>query len=218
MIISVVSPASPDSINSLFRGFIGNPIAEEPPVYSRGLLMAAKDTTFEKDLQGERSYLFWGFTTQIDPKDAPSLQALSLILADDIIFDIREKQGMAYNMSAGIDVNHDKALFYISQGTRPQNVDTLVSQYPKFFTYAAVDTLTQDELQKSVNMYIGRMMFRRLSSINKAYYLAHSVYFNNDFNYDKQFLEELKNVKLADVKETAKKYMHAKNPVLVIVR
>jgi predicted Zn-dependent peptidase len=218
MIISVVSPASPDSINALFSSFKGNPVAEEPPVYSRGLILTSKDTTFEKDLQGERSYLFWGFTTQIDPKDAPALQALSLILADDIIFDIREKQGMAYNMSAGIDVNHDKALFYISQGTRPQNVDTLVSQYPKFFASAAVDTLTQDQLQKSVNMYLGRMMFRRLSSINKAYYLAHSVYFNNDFNYDKQFLEELKNVKLADVKEAAKKYMHAKNPVLIIVR
>jgi len=218
MIISVVSPAPPDSINTLFSNFKGASVTEEPPVYSRGLQLAAKDTTFEKDLKGERSYLFWGFTTQIDPKDAPALQALSLMLADNIIFDIREKQGMAYNMSAGIDVNNDKALFYISQGTRPQNVDILIKQYPHFFNTAAVDTLTQEELQKSVNMYLGRMMFRRLSSINKAFYLANSAYFHNDFNYDKQFLEELKNVKLADIKEVAKKYMHPKNPVKVIIR
>ena len=61
-------------------------------------------------------------------------------------------------------------------------------------------------------------MFRRLSSINQAYYLANSLYFQNDFNYDKTFLENLKNVKLSDVKEAAKKYMQIKNPVFVIIR
>ena len=218
MIVSVASPEDPESINNLFNNFNNEPLLEEPAVYSKSLILSQKETTIEKDGQGERSYLFWGFTKNIDPKDAPSLQALSLVLADDIIFDIREKQGMAYGMSAGIEVINDKALFYISQGTRPQNVDKLVPQYPKFFTLAAVDTLTEGELQKSINMYLGKMMFRRLSSINQAYYLANSLYFQNDFNYDKTFLENLKNVKLSDVKEAAKKYMQIKNPVFVIIR
>lgn len=218
MIISVVSPATPDSINTLFSQFSGTPYTEKLQVFNKSLLLLQKETTIEKEGKGERSYLFWGFTLQIDPKDAPALQALSLILSDNIVFDIREKQGMAYHMSAGIEVINDKALFYINQGTRPQNVDKLISQYPRFFTVSAIDTLTQEELEKSVNMYLGRMMFRRLSSINQAYYLANSLYFQNDFNYDKQFLDRLKNVKLADVKSVAKKYMKVKNQVLVIVR
>ena len=218
MIISAVSPVAPDTINNLFRGFKSEPVTEKLPVYSKALQLVSKDTTFEKDLEGQRSYLFWGFTTQIDPKDAPALQALSLMLADNIIFDIREKQGMAYNMSAGIDIDNDKALFYISQGTRPQNVDKLIPQYPGFFSPTVVDTFTTEALQKSVNMYLGRMMFRRLSSINKAYYLAHSLYFHNDYNYDKKFLEDLKKVTLDDVKAVAGKYMHAKNRILVVIR
>ena len=67
-------------------------------------------------------------------------------------------------------------------------------------------------------MYLGKMMFRRLSSINQAYYLGNSLYFQNNFNYDKQFLESLKNVKLSDVKEAARKYMQINNPVSVIIR
>jgi predicted Zn-dependent peptidase len=67
-------------------------------------------------------------------------------------------------------------------------------------------------------MYLGRMMFRRLSSINQAYYLGHSLYFENNFNYDKQFLDALKKVNLADVKNAAKKYMVIKNPLSIIVR
>ena len=125
---------------------------------------------------------------------------------------------MAYGMSAGVDVINDKAQFFISQGTRPQNVDKLMPQYPGFFKQTMVDKLTQAELEKSINMYLGRMMFRRLSSINQAYYLGNSLYFENNYKYDKQFLDALKKVTLADVKSAAKKYMVIKDPVSIIVR
>ena len=218
MVISVVSPSNPDSVNALFDqlGFVA--VKDEPSVFTPTFSIPTKPATVEKPGSGERSYACWGFITQIDPNDAPMLQALSLVLADDIVFDIREKQGMAYNMSAGVEVIKDKALFFISQGTRPQNIDKLVPQYPKFFRIAALDSLTQEKLEKSISMYLGRMMFRRLSSINQAFYLGSSIYFFNDYNYDKVFLEQLKKVKLADVKSTAKKYMNGENPLLLIVR
>jgi len=218
MIVSVVSPGNPDSVNNLFADFAGTPVTDEYPVYTPTYLDQNKSVAIDTAGGGERSYLFWGFERKIDPKDAPALQALSLVLANKIIFDIREKQGMAYNMSAGVDVIKDKALFFISQGTRPQNVDKLVPQYPGFFKQAMVDKLTQADLEKSINMYLGRMMFRRLSSINQAYYLGNSLYFENNYNYDKQFLDALKKVTLADVKNAAKKYMEIKNPLSLIVR
>ena len=218
MIICVVSPGSPERVHALFEEFAPAPISREPEVFTPTLAMQGKGVTIEKAGHGERSYIFWGFTSQIGPNDAPALQALSLVLADNIVFDIREKQGMAYHMSAGIEVIEDKALFYINQGTRPPNVDKLVVQYPRFFTRAAIDTLTQEGLEKSINMYLGRMMFRRLSSINQAYYLATSLYFFNDIHHDRKFFQELRKVTLADVKRAAKKYMNVKNSVLVIVR
>lgn len=219
MIISVVSPGVPDSLNALFKQFYVSPAQTEDPVFTPSFLLQSKPVAIDKPgAGGERSYIFWGFTTTIDPKDAPVLQALSLVLSTEIIFDIREKQGMAYNMSAGIEVIKDKALFYISQGTRPQNVDKLVPQYPGFFQMKTIDSLTQDGLEKSVNMYLGRMMFRRLSSINQAFYLGSSLYFYDNYAYDKQFLDELKNVKLDDVKKAAQKYMVVQNPMSLIVR
>jgi predicted Zn-dependent peptidase len=218
MIVSVVSPASPDSVRAMFASFATSPMKDEPPVFTPTYAMQTAPVTVEKPGGGERSYLFWGFTVQIDPKDAPALQALSLILSNDIVFDIREKQGMAYRISAGIDVIRDKALFYINQGTRPQNVEKLVPQYPGFFRASALDSVTQADVEKSVNMYLGRMMFRRLSSINQAFYVGSSLYFTGDYNDDKQILDSLRAVTLADVKAVAKKYMVVKNPVLVVVK
>ncbi len=218
MIISVVSPAAPEKVNDLFTQFNGTKVSNEVPVFNKSLLILDKDVKIEKEGKGERSYLFWGFTTPIDPADAPALRALSLILSDEIVFDIREKQGMAYQMSAGIEIINNKALFFINQGTRPQNVDTLASQYPKFFSLKMLDKLTQADLEKSISMYLGRIAFRRLSSINQAYYMANSLYFHNDINYEKNILEKLKNITVKDVKDAASKYMKIKNPILVIVR
>ncbi len=221
MIISVVSPAAPDSIHKLFAGFKSDTatlLSSDGTAWDRGLQNPTKPINLEKQGGGAQSYLFWGFVQNIDAKDKPALQALSLILRDHIIFDIREKQGLAYRMSAGISLKQDKALFYIHMATRPQNVDKLLPQYPGFFTAASLDSLTAGELEKSLNMYLGRMMFRRLSSINRAYYLGHSYYFHNDINYDGDFLEHLKKVTVENVKQVAKKYMHVQNPVSVVVR
>ena len=218
MIISVVSPASPETVEPLFAPLAFAQVKNEPPVFTPTYAAQTKPVTIEKAGPGDRSYIFWGFGTDIDPADAPVLQALSLVLSDNIVFDIREKQGMAYGMTAGVDVINDKALFFVSQGTRPQNVDKLVPQFPRFFQMSVLDSLTQDQLDKSVTMYLGRMMFRRLSSVNQAFYLGTSVYFHNDETYDQRFLAQLKDVKLADVKNAAKKYMKVSSPLLVIVR
>ena len=218
MIISVVSPASPESVSLLFDQFGYSPIANEPATYTPLLRTAGKPESIERVIGADRSYVFWGFVQPVDQNDAPALQALSLILSDNITFDIREKQGMAYGISAGVDVIRDKALFFISQGTRPQNVSKLVPQYPRFFETSRLDSLTQADLDKSINMFLGRMMFRRLSSINQAFYLGQSSYFFKDYMYDARFLDRLRNVKLADVKQVAKNYMHGTNPQCVVVR
>jgi predicted Zn-dependent peptidase len=216
MIISAVSPLSPDSLNTLFAAFGENTVKPEisaMAAYNRGLKMPSEAVAVEKEGGGEQSYLFWGFMKEVEKADKPALKALSLVLADRIIFDIREKQGMAYRMSAGIDIKKDMALFYIRMGTRPQNVDTLIPQYPGFFDPKLLESLGAEELQKSVNMYLGRMMFRRLSSIN-----GHSYYFYGDIEYDEDFLNALKTVTTADVQRVANKYMKVQNPLQVVVR
>jgi predicted Zn-dependent peptidase len=221
MIISTVSPLSPDSLNRLFAGFganIAKPEFVSTPAYNRSFKMPTEPVSVEKEGGGEQSYLFWGFIKKIEKADKPALKALSLVLADRIIFDIREKQGMAYRMSAGIDMKKDAAQFYIRMGTRPQNVDKLIPQYPGFFDPKLLESLGAEELQKSVNMYLGRMMFRRLSSINQAYYLGHSYYFYDDINYDENFLNDLKTVTVGDVQRVANQYMKAENSVQVVVR
>ena len=121
-------------------------------------------------------------------------------------------------MSTGIELNQNKALFYFRLGTRPQNEELLVPQLPGFFNPDMLNDITEEDVTKSINMYLGRMMFRRLSSINQAYYLAHSYYFHDDIYYDQNFYERLGGVTLEDVVLVGEKYLHIENPISIIVR
>jgi predicted Zn-dependent peptidase len=220
IIVSTVSPASAEELNNYFSSFEAEQIKQplNEPAYLRKYTEVNEAHTIIDTVGGEQAYLFYGFLKSIDDNNKAALKALSLLLGDKIVFDIREKQGLAYRMSAGINVIENTALFYINMGTRPENVDKLVPQFPNFFTEEFSNSFTEDELIKRVNMYLGRMMFRRLSSINQAYYLAHSYYFDGDIFADEESLTKLKQVTLQDVKAVVEKYMKVENPVEVIIR
>ncbi|WP_456439518.1 M16 family metallopeptidase [Caldithrix abyssi] len=218
MIIAVVSSEKPEEVKKWFAEFKGMPLDQEPPPVTKKIKLHDRPVEIEKQGNGQRSYIFWGFVKTIDAQDAPALKVLSLLLGDKIVFQIREKQGMAYRMRAGINVHNDRALFYVSQGTVPENVDALLKQYPSFFKPQVAEEFNEEAVIKSVNMFLGRMMFRRLSSINQAYYLTHSYYFHQNINYDEDFLQALKQVTLKDVRLVAQKYLQVENPIKIIVR
>ena len=218
MIISISSPEEINKVNKLYDDFFTKNGKVDVTAWDPGFRMRDKSIKIEKKGMGKRSYLFWGYTKKIDPNDQVALQALSLHLSDKIVFDIREKMGMAYRMSAGIKVKKGNALFYIKLGTRPKNVDKLLKIFPKFFNGKSVNNLAGTELERLVNMFLGRMMFRRLSSINRAYYYSYACYFKKDINYFSKFFHKLKNIKVENLKRVARKYLTPENPALIIVR
>jgi predicted Zn-dependent peptidase len=221
MIISVVSPKIPEKVFNLFQ-WKAEPLSDQYGIidvpYVRQLKVINAPVKKEIESDGERSFLFWGYVRNIEDSDKPALEALGLLLSDHIVFEIREKQGRAYRMKAGIDIVGSRALFYINLGTRPENIDAILEQTEAFFNKETVELFNDFKLQKSLNMYLGRMMFRRLSSINKGYYLGHSEYFHQNIMYDSEFLSKLKTVTLSEIKKVAEKYLQPINPVTVIVR
>jgi predicted Zn-dependent peptidase len=219
MIVSVVSPEENEKIYAYFSNFMksGGSIGKELG-YVKQLNELNAPQKIELEGGGEQSYLYYGFQKLVSESDKPALQVLSLILSDNIIFDIREKKGLAYSMSAGIKIVKDKAMFYIEMGTRPENADQIIPQFPEYFTPEFSAIITDQMVKKAVNMYLGKMMFRRLSSINQAYYLGYSKYFYDDIYHDSKSLDQLKMVTSDNVKEMIKKYMIVENPIEIYIR
>ncbi len=220
IIISVVSKESPEKVNGYFANFEGTNITPELTgiAKQRGFKKWDKPKSIKKDGGGEQSHTFYGFVKNVDKADEPALTILSRMLADDISFNIREKQGLAYRMSSGINIVDGKALVYVEVPTQPKNVEKLIPQFEGLFNPNFANKKTDEDLEKTINMYLGKMMFRRLSSINQAYYLAHSYYYDGDITSDEKNLEAIKNVKLDDIKRVAEKYLKAENSIEIVIR
>jgi len=218
MIISVVSKKEPEKINEYFKNFKSlTDNRFEGLAKERGFKKYNKPNKVEENVGGEQSYTFYGFVKDYNKDDEAALTILSLMLKDDLVFNIREKQGLAYRMSAGIKMVDGRALIFVNIPTQPHNVKKLKKQFSHLFSPKFADKISENSLERTVNMYLGKMMFRRLSSINQAYYLAHSYYFDGDINADKASLNALKNVSLKDIKRIAKKYLKIVNPIEIII-
>ncbi len=167
---------------------------------------------------GKQSYLFWGYAKSITPLDVAPLTVLSLMLRDQILFDVRETQGLAYRMAVGIEFHGDQVLISLNMGTRPENIDILLPQMETLFSADYLKNIDQKDLDRLVNKHLGRMSFQRLSSANQGYYAAHSLYFFGDVDYDDNLLTALSAVTVADVERVAKQYLRAENPWQIVVR
>ncbi len=220
MIISVVSKLPTEEIEKLYsdfkksvpKDFNSNPIEK--------VTFRENQTPIEtvEKVKSPRAFLYYGFIKQIEESEKSAILALSLILQDKITFDIREKQGLAYNMGVGIELRENSAMFYINMGSQNKNVEILTKQFPEKFTRKYLGEITQEELTKRINMYLGKMMFRRLSSINQGFYLGESFYYQNDFEFDSKVLENLKKVTLAEVQKVADKYLSPANEIKIVVK
>jgi predicted Zn-dependent peptidase len=217
-VVSAVSPQPTTLVAKQLLSGVSTSPSKEYALTEKAYQTPSSSFAIDTPGGGERSYLFWGFVKDIDPADKAAIKALSLLLSDKIIFDVREKQGMAYRMSATSNVRDNKVLFYITLGTRPQNTDVLVPQFPKLMSKEYLGDISETDVQKAINMYLGRMMFRRLSSVNQAYYLGTSLFFHDDMNEDQSQLNALKKVTLEDVNRVAAKYLSAENPISIVVR
>ncbi len=220
MIISVVSNRSPEKIAKLYSDFRASVpkdfIAAKPK--PKTFAEINREIKIEKNTNGKRAYLYYGFQKKIEKNERAAIKALSLILSDKIVFDIREKQGLAYGMSAGAETRGNKTMFYIEMGTRPENADKLVEQFPEKFDPDYIGEITETELKKRVNHYLGKMLFRRLSGVNQGFYLGRSYYYYGDYARDERELEALKKVTVEEVRKVAEKYLNPENEILIVVK
>ena len=221
MIVSVVSSESVaeviESINASIQSGT-NSAATAFEVDDLRLNSINSPVNIELEAGGKQSYLYYGYTKSVAAQDIAPLEVLSLMLRDQAVFDIREKQGLAYRMSVGIKVHGDQAIAYLNMGTRPENIDILTPQMQTVFSPSYLPTIDQENLERLINKHLGRMSFQRLSSANQGYYAAHSLYFYNDINHDKDRLMKLAAVTMDDVKRVANKYLQPENPWQIVVR
>ena len=167
-------------------------------------------------MDGNRAFFFGGFTKTIQNRHLAALKALSVLLSEQIQFKIREELGMAYGINSGIEIIEDRALFYLRFATAPKNIGTIQKIWPTFFQSNNFTAISEITFKKTINKYLGRMAFRKLSSINQGFYLGKALYNGTGPNDDQKQLDDLKKLNLETLYEVALEYLDSKVPLEII--
>jgi len=146
--------------------------------------------------------------------------ALSLaieILSSRLQLNLREKQGLAYSVGAGVRYLGDFGWFTASIGTGYKNFEIARAGILAEIEKLKSEPLEQTELDKARNSLWGSMLMRNMSCINQAYNMAYYEFVGVGCDYDDNYRDRLDRVTISDVQTAARNFLETHNYVLAYV-
>ena len=147
-------------------------------------------------------------------KDAAAISIASAILSDRLYLNLREKQGLAYSVGAGVRFDKDFGVNYSVIGSGAENYKTAVEGILLEIDKLKLDGPKIEELNKAKNQTWGRLMSAKLSSINQAYYIGLNEFYGYSVNHDAEYLSQLSEISIDDIRRVASKYFKTDNYVI----
>jgi len=144
---------------------------------------------------------------------------MTSILSYRMMFDLRETRGLAYRLS--IRTGSDGSVTWVTadMGTGVDQVDEALAGIRSYFESSSLDDITQEEIDKTVNLAKGRYMLRNLTRLGQSYYMGYHEFYDGDYQIALSRSEPGERITPADVKRVADQYLEIpENHTLVIVR
>ena len=173
---------------------------------------------FREALGKRQSYVRIGYLIDhIPAEDRAALTVANDILSENMSFELREVQGLAYSMGSSLAVEGDWGYLMISMGTGPQNLEKAVEGIKKQLAVFADSEFSEREVTKAKNSFIGWRNMRLLTSANRAYYMGIHTMAGAEPDEEFKRLEEIGNVTSSEVNRCLKKYFQPDKLLTVIV-
>ncbi|MGD8394281.1 MAG: pitrilysin family protein [Candidatus Eiseniibacteriota bacterium] len=169
-------------------------------------------------LDAEQATLLVGTVFEISESDAAPLDVAIGLLSDRLAFELRERQGLAYSIGAGVTRYGGVARVVASMGTRPENVAIARDGLVEGFRTLAAAPVDDDAVRSVAKSRIGRMRMRQVSRIGQAYAMSMEELQGVPLGTDRAELAAQLEVVPDDVERVARRYLDGAPLVEVIVR
>lgn len=166
-------------------------------------------------MEKEQVYIYIGGPTiGIGHEDAAALSLAGSVLSDRLQEELREKQGLAYSVGAGVSFDKDFGWYVAAMGTGKENFaiarDGMLDEIRRLQT----EGVTPNELKKAKNSKWGTSLMRNLSRVNQAYNMGVHEFLGVGYNYRDEWIDAIRGVTAEDVVRAAKKYFSAEKYIL----
>ncbi len=216
MIVAIVSGRPIDEVRQWVMNTLGSLSAER--IESAPLLaykVMTGQVTNHVELPKEQINLYvGGLLPGATDKDASALRVATSVLSERLYKTIRERDGLAYSVGAGLQFDKQVGWYYCVMGTGAENYQKAVDGIRLEVDKLRLDGPTLSELRRAKNSYWGRLMRSKLSAVNQAYYLGVEADLGQGIGHDADLLTDLAEVSASDVRRVASKYFPVNGAVM----
>ncbi|MFH1734048.1 MAG: pitrilysin family protein [bacterium] len=219
IILTVLTSHDSETVMEHLEGFFKdwNNISELPQIKSDKPVFEAR----REEITGgkEQSYLAMGYSFDlIDAADKAPLTIMNSILSDRMQFQLREKEGLAYSLGSSVSFHDDWAVWGARIGTGSQNLARAEEGIIEQVNELQKANLSDDDIVKARNAYLGRLAMRGLTRVNRAYMMGLNELRGQPLDQYNQWMDQLRAVTLSDVQRVMKQYLRADNMTVAIVK
>jgi zinc protease len=224
MVISVAGDVRAEAVRSLVADLFGDwqagPAPEAPEAISPpGAPAAPGERTVERDK--EQVHLVTGFAgTTLKSPDRYALEVLDTALSGQsgrLFTELRDRQSLAYRLSAFSLMGIDTGSFGIYLATRPDRKEEALRAVWAELDRLRVELLSEAELRKAQNVLTGRYELGLQTNGSRAMDAALNETYGLGLDFGGQYVRAVGQVTAEAVREAARKYIRPERSVQVSV-
>jgi predicted Zn-dependent peptidase len=218
MIVSIVSSLPSQMALAAAGEALGRISRGEPAATAPALPVTHGVREVRRHLGKPQAQLLLGKSLPpVSPRERFALEIAGAILSARLFGTLREKEGLAYSVDAGVSFPQGCPLLLIGMGTAPPNIDRARAGILRELKAVSETLPTKDEVERRANGLAGRLAMRMLSSINRAYYLGVAEFRGLGLDYAETYRRTLLSVTPEEVAAVLRNYFSQEDYVLAIV-
>jgi len=176
------------------------------PLAQKKSALTAKQTSAAWVVMG------WPVNGIATEKDYASLKIIDALLGSGLssrlFVDLREKQGLAYQVGTAYPSRLDNSVFMLYIGTGPKNLKTVISGFLNEINRIKTENISAKELSGEKQKINGQFLLSQETNQGKAHYLAWFESIGKGYKFNYNFPDLINSVTIDDVKQTANKYFN----------
>lgn len=180
-----------------------------------------KVSTQIKDLKTDWIILGWQTSGVLDKKEYATLEVIDSLLGSGmssrLFKNIRDRDGIAYQLGSQYSPNVLKGAFIVYIGTNPENLDYATKRLQEEVFRLKKEFVGSKELQEAKDKLLGHYIIGQETNLDKATTIGWFEASGRGYKFDDEYAKLINGVTESDVIEVANKYFNDKY-ILSIVK
>lgn len=174
----------------------------------------------KEDANQAQIFQGWLFPS-IFSEDYPVIVLLNTILGSSglssrLFLELREKQGLCYNVRSVYEPYLLSGNFFVYIGTEPKNIETSLEGFKKEINKIMSELMTDSELENAKNNAIGKRSFYQETNLLEACLKGYYEFLGLGFDWEEKLIQRIKLTTKEDILRVSEKYFSKPNALCVL--